>query len=141
MPLRTGTAALMFTLAAALGACQSLPWRPPATESRGFLQVGLASWYGPGFQDHRTADGRRFNMNGLNAAHRTLPMNSLVRVTNLENGRSVVVRINDRGPYIAGRIIDLSRAAARALGMKKDGLARVRIERVPERVRERAAGS
>ncbi|MGH6996113.1 MAG: septal ring lytic transglycosylase RlpA family protein [Stellaceae bacterium] len=93
------------------------------------MQVGFASWYGPGFHGSQTADGERFDMNALTAAHRTLPFNSYVRVTDLANGRSVVVRINDRGPYAPNRIIDLSAEAARELGIN-DGIARVRIQSV-----------
>ncbi len=90
--------------------------------------VGLASWYGPGFHGRRTASGKRFDMAALTAAHRSLPFGSRVRVTNLANGRSVVVRINDRGPYVKPRIIDLSRAAARELDFLEDGITRVRID-------------
>ncbi len=86
---------------------------------------GVASWYGPGFHGRTTANGERFNTNALTAAHRSLPFGSRVRVTNRATGRSVVVRINDRGPYSRGRIIDLSKAAARAIGMS--GLARVHV--------------
>jgi rare lipoprotein A len=133
MPIRRGLAALALT--ALVAACQMpsppLPGQPAGAPR--FSEVGLASWYGPGFQRHRTATGDRFDMNGLTAAHRTLPLNSYVRVTNLENGRAVVVRNNARGPYFRGRIIDLSAGAARALGMRKDGLAKVRIELVNER--------
>ena len=92
--------------------------------------VGLASWYGAQWQGRKTASGTRFDVRKLTAAHRSLPLNSHVRVTNLENGRSVVVLINDRGPYIGGRMIDLSTAAARRLGMIKEGLVPVRIEPV-----------
>jgi hypothetical protein len=91
-------------------------------------QVGLASWYGADFQGKPTASGQIFDEEKLTAAHRTLPLRSRVRVTNLENGRSVEVRINDRGPYVAGRVLDLSTRAAKALGMHKEGLALVRIE-------------
>lgn len=90
--------------------------------------VGLASWYGPGFHGRRTASGKRFDMAALTAAHRSLPFGSRVRVTNLANGRSVIVRINDRGPYVKPRIIDLSRAAARELDFLEDGITRVRID-------------
>jgi len=94
-------------------------------------QWGVASWYGPHFQGRRTASGRRFNMRELTAAHRTLPLGSEVRVTNLENGRSVEVKISDRGPYFGGRIIDLSKAAALRLGItRRDGVALVRLEPV-----------
>jgi len=96
--------------------------RPKITE------IGHASWYGPAFHGKKTASGEDFDQNELTAAHRTLPLGSRVRVTNLTNDKSVNVEINDRGPYVGGRIIDLSRAAAKALGMLEDGLARVRIE-------------
>ncbi len=91
-------------------------------------QAGVASWYGPGFHGRTTANGERFNTHALTAAHRTLPFGTKVRVTNKNNGRSVVVRINDRGPYVGGRVIDLSNASARALGMS--GLAKVSLARL-----------
>jgi len=93
-----------------------------------FRQVGVASWYGPGFHGKRTASGERFDQNDLTAAHRKLPLGSEVKVTNLDNGRSIVVEINDRGPYAKGRVIDLSKAAARRLGIMEDGVGKVRIE-------------
>lgn len=89
---------------------------------------GLASWYGPGFAGRSTANGETFNPNQLTAAHRTLPFDTLVRVTNQNTGQSVVVRINDRGPFIHGRIIDLSRAGADAIGMLSTGVANVSVE-------------
>jgi len=113
-----------------LVACQNLPKPPLAEPGTGFSQVGIASWYGSHFHGKRTANGERFDMNGLTAAHRTLPFNARVRVVELATGRSVVVRINDRGPYFADRIIDLSAAAARQIGIKDGGVARVRIELV-----------
>jgi len=91
---------------------------------------GIASWYGRDFHGRRTANGEVYDMNGISAAHPTLPMPSYARVTNLENGRSMIVRINDRGPYARNRIIDLSIGAARALGTHGQGLARVRVEYV-----------
>ncbi len=91
-----------------------------------FVQEGVASWYGPGFQGRKTANGERFNTHEMTAAHKTLPFNTLVKVTNLNNGISTVVRINDRGPFIRGRIIDLSNAAKNELQM--GGLAQVVIE-------------
>ena len=93
-------------------------------------EEGLASWYGGKFQGRRTASGEIFDTRQLTAAHRSLPFGTRVLVTNLENGRSVEVRINDRGPFVAGRVVDLSRAAATALGIIGPGLARVRVERV-----------
>ncbi|GEP05633.1 hypothetical protein MOX02_36710 [Methylobacterium oxalidis] len=85
----------------------------------------MASWYGPGFHGRRTANGERFNTRALTAAHRTLPFGTRVRVTNQTNGRSVVVRINDRGPYAGGRVIDLSSASAQAIGVS--GTAKVSV--------------
>jgi rare lipoprotein A len=92
------------------------------------VETGLASWYGPRFHGKRTASGEIFNQHDFTAAHRTLPWGSKVKVTNTANGKSVEVRINDRGPFGRGRIIDLSRAAARALGMVGSGITTVRIE-------------
>jgi len=93
-----------------------------------FEQHGAASWYGRDFHGRRTASGERFDMNALTAAHRTLPLASYVRVTNTKNEKSVIVRINDRGPFHTGRIIDLSRAAAEVLGMQHSGTTRVEIQ-------------
>lgn len=93
------------------------------------LQItGIASWYGPGFHGNASASGERYNQNAMTAAHRNLPFGTKVQVTNLNNGRSVVVRINDRGPYVGGRVIDLSAAAARILGVMQTGTAPVRLE-------------
>jgi len=89
---------------------------------------GGASWYGPGFHGRLTANGETFNSNHLTAAHRTLPFGTKLRVTNLNNGRSVIVRVNDRGPFIKGRIIDLSAAAARRIKMIDSGVASVKVE-------------
>lgn len=93
-----------------------------------WTQSGRVSWYGPGFHGRRTANGETFNTHDLTMAHRSLPFGSEVRVTNLVNGRSVVLRVNDRGPYVRGRIADLSNAAARQLGFVDDGVVRARIE-------------
>ncbi len=92
------------------------------------VQVGVASWYGPRFHRRRTANGEWFDMNYLSAAHPTMPLPSYARVTNLENGRTVIVRVNDRGPFVGTRIMDLSRAAAERLGYLRQGKARVRVE-------------
>lgn len=94
----------------------------------GYNKKGIASWYGPGFHGKTTANGERYNQNDLTAAHKTLPMPSIVRVTNLENGRSIIVRINDRGPYADGRIIDMSKRGAELLGFKNQGIAKVRVK-------------
>ena len=99
-----------------------------APESRGRSQVGLASWYGEPHHGQPTASGEIYDMTQLTAAHRTLPLGTQLRVVNLENGRVVRVRVNDRGPYIDGRILDLSREAARALDMEQRGLATVKLE-------------
>jgi rare lipoprotein A len=93
-----------------------------------YTETGIASWYGPGFHGKSTANGEVFDENALTAAHRTLPMPSIVRVTNLDNGRSLVVRINDRGPFAHGRIIDMSRRGAQLLGFLRKGTAKVRVE-------------
>jgi len=104
-------------------------WYYPA-EDPSYNQVGLASWYGREFQGSKTANGERFDRKRLTAAHPTLPMPVIVRVTNLDNGRSTLVRINDRGPFRPGRIIDVSQAAAQALGFEKQGVTRVRVQYV-----------
>jgi len=95
-----------------------------------FVETGEASWYGPGFQSRKTASGERFDTNEMTAAHKTLPFGTLLKVTNLENNLYTVVKINDRGPYVRGRIIDLSKAAKNAIGMS--GTAQVRIEQITE---------
>jgi len=102
----------------------------PTVEAKGrkkFEQEGIASWYGKKFHGKKTASGEKYNMRKLTAAHLTLPFGTMVKVTNLENGKKVVVKINDRGPYAKGRIIDLSRKAAKKIGMFQSGIARVRI--------------
>jgi rare lipoprotein A len=98
---------------------------PKADQS--YDQTGIASWYGEDFHGRPTANGELYDMNLLSAAHQTLPLPSLARVTNLENGRSLVVRVNDRGPFVNGRIIDMSRRGAQLLGFERTGTARVRV--------------
>ncbi len=107
-----------------IGAC-SRPARPTAPQ---LSAVGTASWYGPGFNGRRTANGEIYNQEDLTAASRSLPLGTLVMVTNLDNGRAVEVRINDRGPFAKGREIDLSHRAARVLGILNPGTVRVRID-------------
>lgn len=102
----------------------SLPTAPQPT----FSQQGVASWFGKSHHGQRTANGETYDMNAMTAAHRTLPFGSMVRVTRLDDGRSVTVRINDRGPYAGGRIIDLSAQAAEQIGIAERGIARVKVE-------------
>ncbi len=99
-----------------------------ALAANSFYEVGVASWYGPGFHGNRTANGEVYDMYGVSAAHKTLPFGTIVKVVDLETGRSVVVRINDRGPFIKGRIIDLSYGAAQELRMVEKGLAKVGLK-------------
>jgi rare lipoprotein A len=101
-------------------------WYVPTPEP-GYAQTGMASWYGPQFHGQRTASGEVFDQEALTAAHPTLPIPSLVQVTNLENGREVIVRVNDRGPFVGERLIDMSRGAAEALGFEQAGHARVHV--------------
>ena len=101
---------------------------PLPTKMSSWRQIGLASWYGQQFQGRTTANGERFDMNELSCAHRTLPLGTWVRVTNLRNHKWVVLRVNDRGPVPETRIVDLSSAAAHLLGMHQQGIARVRLD-------------
>ena len=101
-------------------------WYQPA-EQPGYDETGLASWYGEQFNGRPTATGERFDMHALTAAHKTLPLPGLVEVTNLANGRRIVVRVNDRGPFVDNRIIDLSRGSAEALGLLQAGVGEVRV--------------
>jgi rare lipoprotein A len=100
----------------------------PFGAARAGVQEGVVSWYGERFHNRPTASGERFDISALTMAHPSLPFGTKVRVTNLRNGRSVVVRVNDRGPFVGSRIADLSQAAAATLGMLHRGLARARIE-------------
>lgn len=130
--------------AAVLSSCGTIPRNNPHAPSKattsisasdgsgGVLETGVASWYGPNFHGLTTANGETYNMNDLTAAHKTLPFNTIVQVDNLDNGRSVVVRINDRGPYVGNRIIDLSRKSAETVDMIDSGTANVRILLVEE---------
>lgn len=116
---------------AATSSTPNIPSPPvPAPEIRPpiFVETGVASWYGPPYHNRKASDGEIYNMNALTAAHRTLPLGSIVRVTNVSTQHSVVVRITDRGPFIPGRIIDLSLAAAKAVDVWRPGLATVKVE-------------
>jgi rare lipoprotein A len=108
-------------------------------EDFNYDETGIASWYGPGFHGKSTANGEVFDQFAVSAAHRTLPLPSAVRVTNLENGRAINLRVNDRGPFSKNRIIDLSRKAAQLLGFEGKGTARVRVEILPAESRRMAA--
>ena len=115
-------------------------WYYPKVDME-YDETGIASWYGPGFDGRQTANGEIFDQNALTAAHPTLPMPSVVRVTNLENGRALVVRINDRGPFKNGRIIDLSKRAAQLLGFERKGTAKVRVQIMEDESRQFAAAA
>ena len=104
-----------------------------------YVETGIASWYGPKFNGKRTANGEIFDQNLITAAHRTLPLPSLVRVTNLDNGRKMIVKINDRGPFHEGRIIDLSYAAAIRLGVDKTGTARIDVRALDVKTSKRSS--
>jgi rare lipoprotein A len=148
--LRTAPALAALALALAVGACSYSRGTPGPTgtpyraymvgqpyeingrtyyprEDFDYDRTGMASWYGSDYHGRRTSNGETYDMDSMTAAHPTLPMPTIVRVTNLENGRSVVVRINDRGPFVEDRIIDMSRAGARELGFASQGVARVRV--------------
>jgi len=118
--------AMVMTLAGT--GCGWFGRRPPEPKAtRGAVQEGVASWYGPGFHGKATTSGEVYDQHDLTAAHQTLPLGTRVAVTNLRNGRSIEVRVNDRGPFVGGRVIDLSYAAARALDMVGPGTAPVRV--------------
>jgi len=104
----------------------------PIPSAQGFVEEGYASWYGPGFHGKMTSCGETYNMHDITAAHKILPMQTMVKVSNLDNGRELVCRINDRGPFVRDRIIDLSYASAQRLGVIGTGLARVRVEAMAE---------
>src|SRR5262245_23123224 len=121
----------MMAAALAAAGCGSIVMREPAPKAPpavGGVRVGVASWYGPGFHGNRTANGEIYDQYELTAAHPTLPLGTRAMVTNMKNGRAVEVRINDRGPFVGGRVIDLSYAAARSIGMIGPGTAPVRVE-------------
>lgn len=131
---------LSLSLSLFLGGCSYLEWPGPPTPAHpralpprlpgpaSAIQTGLASWYGPGFHGKRTANGEIYNQHDLTAAHPSLPLGTRVMVTNLNTNQSIEVRVNDRGPYVGGRAIDLSYAAARTIGVYGPGVAPVRIE-------------
>lgn len=112
----------------------------PLKSAHGFVEEGVASWYGPGFHGKPTASGETYNQYAMTAAHKILPLGTTVRVTNLGNGKSALVRVNDRGPFVDDRVIDLSRAVASRLGVLGPGTARVRVQSVGEVPQATASG-
>ena len=126
--LRLPTALCALALLAGCGTHRRPASTPPPVPMRGNVQEGVSSWYGKEFDGRPTASGERFDMHALTAAHRTLPLGTRVRVTNLDSGRQADLTINDRGPFIAGRVLDCSYGAAKELGFAGAGLAKVRIE-------------
>lgn len=134
---------LLAGTALAIGFLSACSWVPKgvAEFDAGIKDRGVASWYGAQFHGRQAANGELFDMEGLTAAHRTMPLGSIVRVVNLTNGKHIHLRITDRGPYVNGRILDLSHAAAVALGMEQGGLAVVQVEIVGERNLERLVAS
>jgi rare lipoprotein A len=128
-------AIVLAAVALSLGAC-SVPqldtWHPTPRLNGHYVETGTASWYGPGFHGNRTSSGEVYTAAEMTAAHQTLPLGTRVVVTNLENGRSIEVRINDRGPFAKGRILDLSHAAAQEIGLIDNGTARVRVESIDD---------
>ena len=119
--------AFIVTGSMLMGGCAGLT-KGQADLDIGMKERGIASWYGDDFHGWVTASGEPYDMYGLTAAHRTLPLGTVVRVTNVVNGRHVVIRVNDRGPYVNGRILDVSYAAAKRLGMLRDGISAIQLE-------------
>ena len=140
--MRATRLTLLFLLTSLAGCSTQTPLptpppsavQPPSAPGASFTQTGLASFYGRAHDGKTTANGDSFNLEGFTAAHRTLPFGTRVRVTNLENGRTVTVTITDRGPYVRGRIVDISLAAARALDMQDKGVTRVRLDALRPRL-------
>lgn len=119
---------LLVSFSLLLAACSSQPEAGKGGDWRGYTQTGLASYYADRYHNRKTASGERYNNGGNTAAHMTLPFGSLVKVTNVANGKSVVVRVNDRGNFPRGRVIDLSKAAFSSIGNLRSGLLRVNLE-------------
>lgn len=139
-PTRSPAATPRTALAGGRARKAPLPFVIPRAEAASFEQKGEASWYGPGFHGRRTASGETFDQNDLTAAHRTLPLGTKAEVTDVETGKSVEVTINDRGPYVKDRVIDLSKAAAQELGMTEEGTTTVKIEADPPRTPQAGEG-
>ena len=129
-PIRNGL--ICLALFGLLGGCASQRGDDWSVDHQGYRAEGQASYYGARHHGKQTASGERFDQHALTAAHRSLPFGSRVLVTNLHNGKSVVVRINDRGPFVRGRIIDVSRQAAAQLDMLRDGVVPVRVQQLAD---------
>jgi rare lipoprotein A len=134
-PRRPRVSAVLLLVSGLVACAPRAPVEPvaapaptPGIEQPTFSETGTASWYGRKHQGLSTASGERFDAKGLTAAHRSLPLGTMTRVTSLDSGKSVIVRINDRGPHRRGRIIDLSAQAADGLGLRADGVGRVKVE-------------
>lgn len=140
---RLGMAVCLVVLCGCAGCASATTSRVsyPAGYPIGYVERGVASWYGPGFHGNKTANGEHFDMHQMTAAHRTLPLGSVVQVRSLSNGRSVTVRINDRGPFAKGRVLDLSLAGAKVLGMTGTGTDRVELRVVAYQGRPGAFGA
>ena len=140
--LRAGQGGALLVLLAACAGPQAVMAPAPGAVVPGYQETGKASWYGRWHHGRLTASGEAYDMHRMTAAHRTLPLGARVAVENLKNGRTAEVRINDRGPYVAGRILDLSRTAARALGALAPGVipVRLRVIELPGDARAAAAG-
>jgi len=129
---RRGISVTSFTSKARLNSTMKPYWvgfhrYSPEVVSLGSTMYGVSSWYGPNFHGKQTSSGEQYNMHAFTAAHKTWPMDTMVRVDNLKNGKSVVVRINDRGPFVSGRVIDCSYAAGKAIGLDASGVANVKL--------------
>jgi len=134
-PERSSRTAAVLLAAAALASCSTSTasrLRPSAATSGHYAEVGTASWYGPGFDGNPTSSGEIYDVGQMTAAHQTLPLGTRVVVTNLASGKSIEVRINDRGPFAKGRLIDLSYAAARSIDVVGPGTASVRVESIDD---------
>jgi rare lipoprotein A len=140
-PVHAGPVTVAAALLAVAGCARRTAAHVPAPARPGYSETGVASWYGIPYDGRRTASGEIYDMEQLTAAHRTLPFDTWVEVTNLANGKRVGVRINDRGPFVRGRIIDLSQAAARGIGLLGPGVARVHLEVIAPRDRPRSAAA
>jgi len=117
-----------YSTSPAYSRSEQADWHYVETHRPLYYQIGMASWYGPQYNHHRAADGEVYHQNSISAAHRTLPLGSLIKVTNMSTGQAAVMRVTDRGPFVPGRILDLSEAAAKEVGIWREGVGKVRID-------------